>query len=370
MKDFVYMDAAATALKSDRVIEKEVDFLKNSYANAGRGICRRASDVDSKIEEVRNKIAKFINACANQVIFTGGSTDSLNRVVNIVAQNYHKKNMIITVSPLEHHSARLPWEYFAKIDNHTVCVCGLDKNLNIDINQIKRTDVLVVTAMSNVLGVPQDIKKIISVAKQHNPDVVTIVDAAQFVVHEKIDVVDFDCDFLCFSGHKIGGDTGVGILYIKDSENLLPDKFGGGMVNKIFSHDNIVLVDSPEKFEAGTLPITQIIGLGTALDEIDKFYECTNLVSYMYKELLKIDKLTMLTDSYSKLITFVPNNMHVFDFGVLLGSKNICIRVGNMCASWIHQYLNLDSSVRLSVGPWNTLNDADTVITAIRDVLR
>lgn len=374
MKKFVYMDASASWLKSQSVIESEVDFLTNSYANSGRGVCARAGAVDKKIMDARKTVAEFINAEPKQIVFTSGATDSLNRVVNILgAQPWYDKNSTFAVSDLDHHSARLPWENLLQEGKiRQEFVCELDENFNIKIDSVPKVDFLIITAMSNVLGNKQNVKEIIRVAREKNPNVITIVDAAQYVAHDKIDVKDWGCDFLCFSGHKIGSDTGVGVLYIKDADKYYPEKFGGGMVSKVISGEESrwILNSSPEKFEAGTLPLTQIIGLDTAIKELKNWNGNKDLINYMYQELEKIDSVKLLTKPDAPIISFVLDNMHVLDFGALMGVHDICIRVGNMCASWIHKKLNIDGSIRISVGPWNTMNDAEYVIETIKGIIK
>lgn len=372
MKKIVYMDAAAGWLKNQSMIESQVDFLTNSYANAGRGVCQRASNVDNIIADVRQNVADFIGTKPSNIVFTSGATDGLNRVVNIIknTKNWNNKKPIVAVSDLDHHSARMPWLALANAGECELVVCPLDSKFNIDINNIPQCDVFLITAMSNVLGVAQDVEQIIRAARQKNPDVITIVDAAQFVAHRKIDVSKFDCDFVCFSGHKIGADTGVGVMYIRNPDNFNPDKFGGGMVNKITDSGNWLLNQSPEKFEAGTLPLTQIVGLGNAIKFLPDWYNSSHLIRYMHDELSKISGIKILTQPDAALLSFVVENMHVLDFGVMIGAHDICIRVGNMCASWIHKKLGVDGSIRISVGPWNTQEEAEYVIKTIRKVVK
>lgn len=364
MKKFVYMDAAASWLKTQSVIEIEADFLRNSYANAGRGICARAGHVDKLIDDARGAVADFIGTGKENIVWTSGTTDAFNRIVNILKNTFGKKNLTVAVSDLDHHSARLPFEICA----NTV-VMPLDNKLNIDIAKIPFADVYVITAMSNVLGIPQDVEKIIKEIRKTNPKAITVVDAAQFVAHEKIDVKKFDCDFLCFSGHKIGSDTGVGVMYIKNPDDFTPDKFGGGMVNRI-DGDKVLLNKSPEKFEAGTLPITQIIGLNEAIKNFSIRDDSRGLTNYIYDELSKIERIKIFTQRNSCLIGFTVDGMHVIDFGAILGAHDICIRVGNMCASWIHKKLNIEGSVRISLGPWNTMDDAKYVVDTIKGILK
>ena len=371
MNKIIYLDAAASALKPETVIKSEGDFLRESYANAGRGVCTRAVAVDDMVANVRRRVAKFIGANPNQIVFTSGATDGLNRIVNILSrQPWYSEMSTFAVSDLDHHSARMPWE--ALLHNGKIrkmFKCELDKNFDIKTDAIPKTDFLIITAMSNVLGRAQDVKKIIAVARKKNPDVVTIVDASQYVVHKKIDVKKWDCDFLVFSGHKIGADTGIGILYIRDSEKYFPDKFGGGMVAKI-SDKKWTLNGAPEKWEAGTLPLTQIAGLVPAIDYLEKNRPDTDLIKYAYDELSKLPRIKILTKRDDAILSFVVDNMHPFDVGAMLGAYNICVRVGNMCASWIHQLIGVPGSIRLSIGSWNTIGDIKNFISAIKKIVK
>lgn len=372
MKENVYMDAAAGWLKPESVINAQVDFLTNSYANAGRGICKRAGNVDKMIADARETVADFIGADAKNIVWTSGATDGLNRIVDIiVSQSGYSEKSSFAVSDFDHHSARLPWENLLRCGKiGQEFICELDENFNIDIDSIPKTDFLIITAMSNVLGIAQDVEKIIRMARDKNPNVITIVDASQYIVHKKIDVKKWDCDFLVFSGHKIGADTGVGVLYIRDIDKYYPDKFGGGMINKIKSDLNWVLNDAPQKFEAGTLPLTQIIGMPYAIKSLSGWSGARDLIHYMYDELSKIPHIQIISSRDSCMLDFVVDNMHFLDLGAMLGVQNICVRVGNMCASWIHQKLGLDGSLRISVGPWNNMDEAKYVIETIQKVVK
>ena len=364
MKKIIYVDASASWLKPQSVVEVEARFLRKSYANAGRGVCARATHVDDLIATSRSRVANFIGAMSKNIVWTSGTTDAFNRIVHIIKNTISKKNLVVAVSDLDHHSARLPWEK----SGYKTVVIPLNKSFNIDVKKLPKADIMVITAMSNVLGIGQDVKAIIKAARKQNKNVITIVDAAQSVVHSRLDVVDMDCDFLCFSGHKIGADTGIGVMYIKNPDVWNPDKFGGGMVNRIIDN-KIILNESPEKFEAGTLPITQIVALPMAIDYLSKWDGGQDLIHFMYDELSKIKNIKILTSRDSCMLSFVPKNMHILDFGVMVGAHGICLRVGNMCASWIHKKLGLDGSVRISVGPWNTMKDAKYVVDVIKQIV-
>lgn len=371
MNKIIYLDAAASALKPETVIEAEKNFLEKDYANAGRGICPRVAAVDYVLANVRKKVSDFIHAdSVSQIIFTSGSTDGLNRIVNILnVNNKIKDGTVVAVSDLDHHSARLPWHAF-KEKNIKVVLSPLDNNRDFNLEMIPKADIMVITAMSNVLGMPIDVKSVIKAARKKNPDVITIIDAAQYVVHKEINASDWDADFICFSGHKIGSDTGVGVMYIKNPDDFYPDKFGGGMVNTILNENEFSLNVAPDKFEAGTLPITQIIGMGVAIDYLKNNRPNLNLIKYLYDELSKNEKIKIITNRDATLLTFTIKNMHVLDFGALIGTAGVCLRVGNMCAGWIHRLLNIPGSIRISVGAWNTMDEIGQVVNLINGIVK
>ncbi len=390
MNKIIYLDSAASALKPRFVIDAERKFLRESYANAGRGVCARAAAVDYMVADARRRVAKFINADASQIVFTSGATDGLNRIVNILSrQPWYREMSTFAVSDLDHHSARLPWE--ALLHNGKIrkmFKCELDENFDINPNKIPKTDFLVITAMSNVLGRAQDVQKIIAAARRKNPDVVTIVDASQYVVHKKIDVKKWDTDFLVFSGHKIGADTGVGVLYIRDAEKYFPDKFGGGMVLRVGDMDAArnasygawvyennpescwITARSPEKWEAGTLPLTQIAGMIPAIDYLEQNRPNLDLIKYAYDELSKIPRVKILTHRDAAILSFIIDGVHPLDAGAILGANDICVRVGNMCASWIHQLMGIDGSIRMSIGPWNKIGDVKKFVSVIKRIVK
>lgn len=363
MNKIIYLDAAASALKPESVVAAETHFLTHDYANAGRGVCARAAAVDDMVACARRRVAEFINANADQIVFTSNATDALNRAA-VMSLSAHK-NPIVAVSDLDHHSARLPFA----ARGADIVICPLDGALNIDISKLPRADIMVVTAMSNVIGVPQNVAEIVAAARAKNPNVITIVDASQYVVHNKIDVKKWDADFVCFSAHKIGADTGLGIMYIKNPDAFAPDRFGGGMVRRIEGND-IIYSDAPARFEAGTLPLTQIAGLTPAIDELESHRPDLNLIKYMYDELSHNSRIKIITPRDSTLLTFVVDGLHPLDFGAHAGARGICLRVGNMCATWIHRVLGIDGSIRISVGPWNTGDQVRDAVHKIMEIIK
>lgn len=366
MNKIIYLDAAASYQKCESVIQTEIDFLTRNYANAGRGICARAVAVDDMVQRCRAKVAGFMNARTDQIVFTAGTTDAMNMLANMIPMSARTK---LLVADIDHHSARLPFEQKVRARAGVINVCPLDDKLNIDVDNVPYADVFVITAMSNVLGMPQKVADIIRAARQKNPNVVTVVDAAQYVVHEKIDVRAWDCDFVCWSGHKIGADTGVGVLYIKNPESYMPVKFGGGMVNKIVG-DKITWNNPPDVFEAGTLPLTQIAGLAQAIDELNQNRPNMELIKYAFDELQKIPNVKILSERDACVLTFVVDAMHVLDFGALMGARDVCLRVGNMCASWVFARLNLDGAIRLSVGAYNTIDDIKYFVKSVKEIVK
>ena len=379
MNNIIYLDSAASALKSESVIAAECDFLRHDYANAGRGICARASNVDNMVANARERVARFINARPDQIVFTSGTTDGMNRIVHIIGDpvcGTGIKNKTVMVSDLDHHSARLPFELLYDSDLCKIVLCPMDDKYNLMCSDLPRADVFVITAMSNVMGMAQDVAGLIAAARRKNPDVITVVDAAQYVVHDEIDVQKWDCDFMCFSAHKIGADTGLGIMYMKNPERWVsPDKFGGGMISKItgsaVEHNVMFQWESaPAKFEAGTLPLTQIIGLPAAIDYLSANRPDLDLIKYLYDRLSKNPRIKIITSRDATLLTFYVDGMHILDFGALVGARGLCLRVGNMCASWIHRALGVAGTARISVGSMNTMNDVMRAADIIESVVK
>ena len=362
MNKIIYLDAAASYQKSDCVIDAQVDFLRNHYANSGRGICANAMWTDNMVANVRRCVAASMNADAENVVFTHGTTDAMNQIARMLKLN---SESVVAVSDLDHHSARLPFV----MSGAGVVLCPLTDGMDIDKTKIPYADVMVLTAMSNVIGVAQDVAGIIRAARKQNPDVIVVVDCAQFVVHNKIDVREWCADFVCWSGHKIGADTGVGVMYIKNPNQFGPVNWGGGMVNKIHS-DEVILNTYPDVFEAGTLPLTQIAGLGVAIEDIETNRPDLKLIKYAYDALKNVPGIQILTRRDAALLSFVVDGMHVLDFGARIGARGVCVRVGNMCASWIHSRLGINGSVRISVGAYNTIDEIKQVIEYIKDIVK
>ena len=333
------MDAAASSLKPQSVIDAEMIFLSKQYSNAGRGVCARATAVDDIVHNTRQFVADFISAeSADQIIFTSNATDGLNRVARILA------GKTVIVSDLEHHSARLPFMHHC----NTV-LAPLTDSHDYDWEAIRKikADAIVITAMSNVLGAPQKIP--------NDLPFITIVDASQYIVHEDSKVGNFD--YYIFTAHKVGADTGLGILYQKNPPE--PINFGGGMY----------MAKGAARFEAGTLPLTQIAGLIPALENLAA---TRNQVHQKIKKLRGLlsenKKIKFVSPADAAMITFTVDGMDFLDFGAMMGAHEVCLRVGNMCASWLHERLGLSGTCRLSLGFWNTDEEIERVVEIIKQL--
>jgi len=370
MNKIIYLDAAASALKPDAVIAAQADFLRHAYANSGRGVCARAAAVDDMVAHVRGRVANFMTCSPHQVVFTAGATDGLNRAADIIMRTISGKhaNVRVAVSDIDHHSARLPWMARANAGECELCIMPIDSGFNIDASNVPVADVMVITAMSNVFGVPMDVGAIVRAARMKNPDVITIVDAAQYVAHAPIDAGTWDADFICFSGHKIGADTGIGIMYIKNPDIWSPDKFGGGMVSRV-DGNQIILEPSPNRFQAGTLPLTQIAGMAPAIDALD-IDAGRDVMDYLHNQLRKNDRIKIFTAHGASVLTFMVRGMHPVDVGAMCGARGLCMRAGNMCATWAMHAIGVPGALRLSAGAWNTMSDAAAAVEIINAVVK
>jgi selenocysteine lyase/cysteine desulfurase len=358
----IYADSAASALKPDIILNTELDFVNNYYANSGRGLCYRAMRTDKMVDDARISVAEFMNAAPEQIIFTHGATDGLNRIANMLNL---KSDDVVIVSNIDHHSARLPFEKLARQGRCKIEVCPLTENMDIDFKWLQQrigrggVRAAVITMMSNVIGRAQQLPQL---------DTFTILDCAQYVVHSDTDVKKLDCDALVFSAHKIYGGTGLGILYLKNPELFESDFIGGGTVSKVYDHD-WELVSGVERFEAGTLPLVQISGLPAALKYSKESREyVANLTQKLYSKISELPNIEMISKPESSLVSFNINGVSALDVGAKLGVSKICVRAGTHCASWIHNVLDINGSVRISLGAWNDETDVENISDKIKGI--
>ena len=376
-KDIIYLDSCATTLKPIDVINEVKDYYENYSANAHRGDYDISKIVDEKYEDVRKKVADFINADTNNIVFTSGTTHSLNLAIKGYLKNTLSKDDIVLTTKSEHASLLLPLYDISKEIGFNVEYIPLEDDLSLSIDSVRKSikknvKAIVISHITNVLGDIRPIKEIIELAHKNN--IIIIIDAAQSVPHTKIDVKDLDVDFLCFSSHKMLGPTGVGVLYGKSNllENTKPLLLGGGMNAYFDSLMNIEYKDIPHRFEAGTQNIEGVLGFGKAIDYINKIgIENINkheieLKEYLIEKLSKLDNITIYNKNFKNgIVTFNVDKVFAQDVAIYLNKKNICIRVGNHCAKVLNEVLGVKNTCRASIYIYNTKEDIDKLVDAL-----
>ena len=376
--DLVFLDTAASALKPEVMINSVNDCYSYEYANIHRGIYSLSSKLTKKFEDVRVKVSDFISSGSEEnIIFTKSATEGINLVVEKFSEKYLSEGDEVIISYLEHHANIVPWHLAAKKYKFKLVVVELTKNLEIDYkdfaNKINpRTKFIALTHMSNVTGSLTDFNLIKEKVKKF--DIPVMVDGCQYVAHSKLNVSELNCDFYVFSGHKLYGPSGVGVLYMKDKwfDKFDPYQGGGSMIDKV-EIDNTTFAKGFQKFEAGTPPIAQVIGLGTSIDfinslDLDKVSKYENeLHNYAIEELKSIDDISIYGKSINKgaIISFNLSDIHANDLAIILDQNNVAIRTGHHCAQPLMNYLNITSSARASFGVYNNKNDIDIFIDSL-----
>lgn len=376
----VYLDSGASAQKLQSVIDAMDDFYTQTYANIHRGLYKWSEVSSEMYDAVREKVAKFIGAKSpSEIVFTRGTTDA----INLLAGSYSKLLMAgdeVIVSELEHHSNMLPWKNLENEKGVRVKFLPVLGDGNFDYAWLKqnvgeRTKLVCVSGQSNVIGIKNNIPEIVKIAHQVGAKV--LIDGAQLTVHSAVNVSRDDIDFYAFSGHKIYGPTGIGVLYGKLDllKQMPPYQLGGDMVESV-SFDNVVFKEPPSKFEAGTPPIAEVVGLGVAVDFLMNIgmdnveRDGAELTSYAIQRLSKIDGVHIISGKDSNsIVSFYIDGISSFDVGTLLGSRGICVRVGKHCAEPLHHRFGIDSSIRLSFGIYNDETDVDRFIEELEKVL-
>ena len=376
--DIIYFDNGATTLKPKCVVEAMNDYYYNYGANIHRGDYKISLRASEEYEKVRDKVKDFINAKSpNEIVFTSGSTDSFNKIVFGFMLNYLKESDEVLLTKSEHASNVLPWLELAKIKNIKIKYIPLNDNHELTLEALTdtitdKTKVISIAHITNVVGDVRDINKISKIAHQHN--IILVVDGAQSVPHMKTDVTLDDIDFLTFSGHKMLGPTGVGVLYGKTKylEKMAPIEFGGGM-NQYFEVDGEVEYKSiPTKFEAGTPPIAEVIGLGAAIDYLqiigmEKIYNYEKeLKKYLVSKLEKNPKVILYNKSTdSGVLAFNLEGIFSQDTAIYLDHYNICVRAGNHCAKILKDEINIKNTCRISLYFYNTKEEIDKLVEVL-----
>ncbi len=378
-------DNASTTHKPQSVIDTLVQFYTTTNANIYRGIHLFAEQATHMYEQARKKVADFIGAYPEEVIFTRGCTAGINFVVATWGEMHIKAGDEIVITELEHHANLLPWQCLAQKKGAILKFIPVFPHGLLDLSNLEsiitsKTKMVSIIHVSNAVGTHVDIATIIVHAKKVGACV--LIDAAQSVAHQKINVHAIDCDFLVFSGHKLLGPTGIGVLYIKkDMHNDVPPyEVGGGMVENA-DYENATWRQAPYKFEAGTPPIAQAIGLGAAIDYLHNNIDFDELLSYeaalctrLIDGLSKIKQVTLLgpiqeLKKNGHLVSFLVEGMHSHDVAAFLDSRGISVRAGHHCAQPFAKKMGYDASVRVSFYFYNTIEDVDKIVQAISELV-
>jgi len=387
-----YLDNAATTQKPQCVIDSLLDFYSTHNSNVSRGVYTLAEEATEIYEEGRESIAKFIGATdSGNIIFTRGTTESINLVASAWAQSNLKTGDRILVTEMEHHSNLVPWQLAAQasgaelvywpITPETGSSAGsrldlqkLDELLTDSVKHHRNFRLLAVTAVSNVLGTVNPIAKIVEMA--HERGIPVLVDAAQAVARMPIDVAGWDCDFLAFSGHKVYGPTGIGVLYAKKErlDEMLPFQGGGGMIRQV-GRQSSTWADSPQKFEAGTPPVAEVSGLAAALDYVSDvgIYEIQKhekeLTSHALNRFAEFSDLELYgpqdTCDRTGVLSFNLRNVHPHDVAQVLDESGIAVRAGHHCTQILHERIGITASVRMSFGIYNEVSEIDHLFSTL-----
>ena len=383
-KRLTYLDSGATSQKPNSVINEMTNVYTNMNANVHRGTYVLSSETTAKYEEVRNKLKNFINAySSDEIIFTKGCTEGFNFLANSICKDLNSGDEII-LSEIEHHANIIPWQMAATKYNLKINYVNVSESFELDFDHLesllnKNTKVVSIVGESNISGMLPDIKKINTLVKEKT-DAVYIVDGAQLVPHRKIDVQDLGIDFLCVSGHKMLGPTGIGVVWGRKDllENLDPVYGGGDMIEEVF-YDTATWAPIPHKFEAGTPPYVEAIGLGAAVDYLSNLdmnsvqKHSDDLREYAKNKLENIDGLNIIhTNSKLAGCTFAMSvdGVHATDVSLMLDTFGVAVRAGHHCVQPFHRKLNLDATFRATGYIYNDEEDFDILSNAIEESIK
>ena len=381
--DVIYMDNAATSQRPQAVLDAMNEFYKYHNANPLRGVYKLSVEATEDYENARARVAKFINAAGSEeIVFTRNATESLNLVAYSYGLNNIKAGDEIVVSILEHHSNMLPWQMVARATGAKLVFLDCEEDgeitkAEIDSKINEKTKIVACTQISNVLGIPTPIEYIIE--KAHSVGAVAVVDGAQSIPHKKIDVKALDADFFAFSGHKLCGPMGIGVLYgKKELLDAMPPFLSGGEMIEYVTRDSATYAELPHKFEAGTVNAEGAVGLAAAIDYIegvgyDKIEAIEKELSAYAIETLSKNKYVRILGSkdpkkHSGIINFILEGVHPHDVSTILDSKGIAVRAGHHCAQPLLQHLKINSTTRASLSFYNTKEEIDALSAALSDI--
>lgn len=382
-KDLVYLDNAATSQKPIQVIDALVHYYTHYNANIHRGLHTLADEATAAYEAARVSVQEFIGAAYHEeIIFTKGATESINLVARSWGSAFLQKGDEIIISSLEHHANIVPWQMIAQEKGAFLKVIPIDDNGVLDMEAYRnmlsdKTKFVSIIHVSNALGIINPVEEIIALA--HEKNALVLLDGAQSSVHLDIDVKKLDCDFYVFSGHKIYGPTGVGVLYGKrDLLEKMPPFLGGGEMIKEVTFEKTTYNELPFKFEAGTPNIADVIVMKPAIDFINKYGKANiraheeELLAYSTTKLKEIEGLKIIGDVQNKIsvISFVIEGVHPQDLAILLDNQGIAVRTGHHCAQPLMQRLGIVGTTRVSFAAYNTLSEIDVLIAALHKSIK
>ena len=376
-----YLDSAASAQKPEQVIRAEAEFYRHGYAAVHRGIHTLSAEATQRMEEVRQKAASFLNArSAEELVFVRGTTEGINLVANSWGNDNVRAGDNIVITAMEHHANIVPWQMLCARTGAELRVIPLnvDGTLQMDIAPTlfdERTRLLAVTQVSNVLGTENPVAALIALAHQHGAK--ALIDGAQAVMHHPVDVQALDCDFYAFSGHKLYGPTGIGVLYVKEEilQAMPPWEGGGSMIATVSLTEGTTWAKAPWRFEAGTPNTGGIIGLGAAFDYLNSLgleavgeYEQT-LMHYALAALADVPDLHLYGPADRLgVIAFNLGTHHAYDVGSFLDNYGIAVRTGHHCAMPLMAFYQVPAMCRASLAMYNTFEEVDRLVTGLRRI--
>ncbi|QOZ34598.1 cysteine desulfurase [Bradyrhizobium sp. CCBAU 53421] len=377
-KPLVYLDNAASAQKPNAVLDRMTEAYKSEYANVHRGLHYLANAATEAYEGARGKVAQFINAGRNEeIVFTRNVTEAINLVASSWGGENIKEGDEIVLSIMEHHSNIVPWHFLRERQGAVIKWAPVDDEGNFLIEEFEklltaRTKIVAITQMSNALGTLVPVKEVIRLA--HARGIPVLVDGAQGAVHLPIDVQDLDCDFYAFTGHKVYGPTGIGALYAKHEHLVAMRPFnGGGEMIREVARDWVTYGDPPHKFEAGTPPIVEAIGLGAAIDYVNSIGKERiaahehELLTYAQERLREINSLRVIGTARDKgpVISFEMKGAHPHDVATVIDRQGIAVRAGTHCVMPLLERFNVTATCRASFGMYNTREEVDHLAQAL-----
>lgn len=383
-KPLIYFDNGATTQKPQQVIDCIVKYYSEQNANIHRGVHTLSREATILFEEARKTTAKFLNAEQDEIVFTQGTTDSINLVANSLTYLNLPQGSEIIVTEMEHHSNILPWQLWCERNGGVLKVLPFNNDGTLQLEKLNelitdKTAVISLTHVSNTLGVINPVKQIIQQVRSKNANTLILIDGAQSVPHLKIDVKELDADFFVFSGHKVYAPTGVGVLWMKTQhiQNFPMSRTGGGTIKSVtFSKTEYVEVNL--RFEAGTPNIEAVLGLAAAIKYVDAIdmeavsaYE-HELLTYATEKLNTIPELEIYANHLNKaaVISFNVKGIHPFDVGTLLDKYGVAVRTGHHCTQPLMQHYNIPGTIRASFAIYNTKEEIDLFIEALKKSIR